>query len=78
MPRATFLERRCGAMRREIDFADIGFFLLRVVTLPGVFAWLFLEHDSLEGLGLYYRIAAYFTAYGLLLYLFLFLRPARK
>ncbi len=78
MPHTTLLERQCGAMRREIELADIGFLLLRVVTLPGVFVWLFLEHESLEKLGIYYRIAAYFAAYGLLLYLLLFLRPARK
>lgn len=78
MPGATCLQRRWGAMRREIEFADIGFFLLRAVTLPGVLAWLFLAHESLEKLGVYYGITAYFAGYGLLLYLLLFLRPKRK
>lgn len=75
---AACLKKRCGAMRREADFADVGFLLLRVVALLGMFAWLFLAEEAEEALRVYYGIAAYFAAYGLLLYLILFLRPARK
>ena len=78
MPEATSLGERLGAMRREIEFADIGFLLLRIVTLPGIFAWFFLEHEPPERLGAFFGIAAYFAAYGILVYLLLFLRPARK
>ncbi|HEY6097411.1 MAG TPA: ATP-binding protein, partial [Candidatus Deferrimicrobium sp.] len=79
MPDATTcLKRRCGAMRREVEFADIGFFLLRVVTLLGMFAWLSLAEEAPERLRVYYGISVYFAGYGLVLYLLLFLRPARK
>ncbi len=78
MPGIAYLRTRLDAMRREADLADIGFFLLRIVTLPGILAWLFLDRESPERLAVYWRIAAYFAAYGFLLYLLLFLRPARK
>ncbi len=78
MPDATCLRRRLDAMRREIDFADLGFFLLRAVTLPGILAWLFLEREPGGKLGVYYWIVGYFAAYGVLLYLLIFLNPARK
>ncbi len=78
MPDAAGLHGRISAIRREAELADIGFLLLRVVTLPGILAWLVLDRQSPERLGVYCRIAAWFAAYGILLYLLLFLRPARK
>ncbi len=74
------LERRFRAIRREIEFTDIGFFLLRAATLFGMVAWLFLAEEMHEPLRAYYYYGtfAYFAAYGLVLYLLLFLNPTRK
>ncbi len=69
---------RWDAIRKEIEAADVGFLLLRVVALAGIPAWILFEEISPERAGAFYGIAAYFIAYCVFLYALLFLRPADK
>ena len=78
MPSGGPLKMRWTALRGAFDLADIGFLLLRVVALLGIFAWLYLAGVPRERLGIYYAVCGYFVAYGVVLYLLLFLRPREK
>lgn len=78
MGAAGSLERRWGTIRDRIEIADVGFFLLRVAALGGNIGWLIFAGMPAESARAFFWISLYFIAYNLVLYLFLFLAPARK
>lgn len=79
MSAAESLERRWEAIPDRIEIADVGFFLLRIAALAGNFGWLLFAGMSAEGARAFLRIAFYFIAYNLVLYLLFFLgRPGKR
>lgn len=78
MDAAETLESRWSSIRDRMEIADIGFFLLRIAALAGNFGWLLFARMSAEGARAFLWISIYFLTYNLILYLLLFLAPARK
>lgn len=69
---------RYESVRRNIEIADIGFFVLRIVALAGTLAWLLIAKVPGETVETFLRIASFFLVYCLLIYAALFLRFDRK
>ena len=72
------LKARYESVRSGLEIADIGFFALRIVALAGCIAWLLVAPVPRETEGTFLRIAAFFVAYGLLIYTLLLFRFDRK
>jgi len=72
------LKSRYESFRNGIDFADVGFFLLRIVVLAGAVAWILVAPVSRETASTFLRISVFFVSYGLLIYTLLFFRVDRK
>ncbi len=66
-------ESRWNAIRDQIEIADIGFFLLRIIALAGSLGWVLFAGMSEDSARAFLRISVYFIAYNLVLYLFLYL-----
>lgn len=69
---------RYESVRSNIEIADIGFFVLRIVALAGTVAWLLVARVPGETVQTFLRIASFFLVYCLLIYAVLFLRFDRK
>jgi hypothetical protein len=72
------LKSRYETFRSGIEIADIGFFLLRIVALAGVVAWILVAPVSQETVSTFLGISIFFVSYGLLIYTLLFFRLDRK
>jgi len=72
------LQSRYESVRKDFEIADVGFFGLRVVALAGTIAWFLVAPVPKDSAAIFLRIAAFFVAYGLLIYALLFFRVAGK
>ena len=72
------LKARYESVRSGLEIADIGFLALRIVALAGCIVWLLFAPVPRETAGAFLRIAAFFVAYGLLIYTLLLFRFDRK
>lgn len=72
------MKSRYETFRSGIEIADIGFFLLRIVALAGVVAWILVAPVSQETVSTFLGISIFFVSYGLLIYTLLFFRLDRK
>ncbi len=85
MGRHPFVETALEAFRKRrseikdrLDVADVGFLILRAITLAGTLSWLFLSDTPQGEAKVFLRIMVYFSTYSLFLYLLLFLKFGKK
>jgi signal transduction histidine kinase len=71
-------ESRYESVRKNLEVADAGFFVLRVIALAGTVAWLLAAAPPRDTVSSFLRIAAFFLAYNVLLYALLVYRFDRK
>jgi signal transduction histidine kinase len=72
------LKTRYASVRRGFEIADVGFFVLRIIALAGTVGWLLVAPVPRETVSTFLRIAGFFLAYCVSVYVLLFFRFDRK